>query len=217
MTTTGGPKRAVPDDDASGAPRWLLLAATLSLLFAATWIVMNTPVRAFALGLGRPESAAGAWHFILGEEDEATRWFERSLDAYPRDFIASYDLGESAMERGDFAAAVGHYAASVRARPHHHNYRARLVEALIRSGRPEPARRHLDTLRAGDPGRADFSFACGIAWLELGRPDSAATHLTRALALAPGDTAMVALARRLRTTDDPRQVVREAWSGLRVN
>lgn len=203
--------------------RWLLFAATVSLLHTVPWIAMNTSfnysferLKALPLGLGRTEATVGTWHFILGEEDEATRWFERSLDAYPRNFIAAYYLGEIAMDRGDYAAAAAHYAPGVQARPHNHIFRARLAEALMRSGRPELAIPHLDTLAAEDPRNARFACAQGIAWLELGRPDSAAPHLSRALALAPGDTGMVALVRRLRVNGDRRRAL-EAWAGLRVN
>lgn len=204
--------------------RWLLVAATLSLLHTVPWIAVNTSfdysferLKSLPLGLGRTEATVGTWHFILGEEDEATRWLERSLDAYPRNFIASYYLGEIAMDRRDYAAAAEHYAPAVQARPHNHIFRARLAEALIRDRRPELARAHLDMLAAGDPRNAKFACALGIAWLELGRPDSASLHLSRALALAPRDTAMAGLVRRLRGIDDHRHVLREAWPGLRVN
>jgi tetratricopeptide (TPR) repeat protein len=205
----------------AGLRRWLAVAAALSLIHTVPWVAMNSSfaysferLKTLPLGLGRTEAIVGTWYFDLGRDEEAVRWFSRSLEAYPANNIAAYYLGEIAMGRQDYPSAAAGYAHALRARPDKQLYRARLAEALLRGDRPASAKSQLDTLIAVNPREPGYWVGTALAWSALGRPDSATRAFQTAHALAPRDSISMTLERRLDETGDTEVVIREYWSGL---
>jgi hypothetical protein len=201
--------------------RWLLVGAAVSMLHTVPWIAMNTSfqysfarLKTLPLGLGRTESIVGTWHLRMGEQDEAAHWFERSLAAYPGNYVAAYYLGEIGMNREDYRAAATHYAAAVGANPTKELYRSRLAEALIRAGNPAAAKAHLDTLVWKNAAEPSYWVGYGIVWNALGRPEIARVAFERARELAPLDTTLAALSDRMSATRDYRGLLREHRLGL---
>jgi tetratricopeptide (TPR) repeat protein len=201
--------------------RWLRVAALVSLFHTVPWIAMNTSfdysfarLKSLPLGYGRTEAIVGSWYFGMGDYDQASDWFRRSLAAYPANNVAAYYLGEIDMERGDYRAAIEYYALALRARPGKELYRARLAEALIRDGNVREAKSHLDTLIAANDHDARYWLGYGIVLDALGGRAQAHEALRHARALAAKDSLTAAIADRLEEGADARSVVQDHWPGL---
>lgn len=109
--------------------------------------------------------------------------------AGPRHDLVEFNLGRLAEERGDLAAAEGHYRAALAADPDH--FLANLNLGALAAGRrdwPEALVRFRRAV-ALQPNSDDAHANLGGVLLATGRLDEAATHLDRALSLNPGHAA----------------------------
>ncbi|MBI3607391.1 MAG: tetratricopeptide repeat protein [Nitrospirae bacterium] len=104
------------------------------------------------------------WFQVRYWRDSVTL-YEHSLAVTSGDFLLHYNLANELRERGDLDAAVGHYAASIRANP-------TFAEAYTNAG----------PILAGQ-GRVDEAIACYAAALKL-KPDLAEAHNNLGILLA---------------------------------
>jgi tetratricopeptide (TPR) repeat protein len=148
----------------------------------------------------------------LGRDAEAQQHLDEALRLAPAHAGALHLLGEDALRRSDFDAAIGHFeaalAADARLAPSYHQ----LGVALIGKGRVEDAAAPLKVAARLDPrlaqsARETFAEASakrGLARLASGDQTGAAADLRAALAAAPTDAiAANALAWILATSHDP--------------
>ncbi|HKQ59563.1 MAG TPA: tetratricopeptide repeat protein [Candidatus Eisenbacteria bacterium] len=199
--------------------RWLLVLAAVSLFHTVPWIAVNTSFdrsferfKTLPLGLGRTESAVGAWYLSHGDTTQAIPWFQRSIEAYPANNVAAYRLGEIAMRRGMYPEAAHAFSVALTSRPDKDLYRFALIDAIVRGGgEARWARAHADTLLAKSPDEPLYWAALGVLCLGTGERDGAVTAFERARALAPGDTVFVRLRRRVDEPDAYARAVAHDW------
>jgi tetratricopeptide (TPR) repeat protein len=148
----------------------------------------------------------------LGRDAEAQQHLDEALRLAPAHAGALHLLGEDALRRSDFDAAIGHFeaalAADARLAPSYHQ----LGVALIGKGRVEDAAAPLKVAARLDPRLAqsaretvaEASAKRGLSRLASGDQAGAAADLRAALAAAPTDAiAANALAWILATSHDP--------------
>jgi tetratricopeptide (TPR) repeat protein len=199
--------------------RWLLVLAAISLFQTVPWVAINTSFdRSFArlktlpLGLGRTESAVGAWYLTHGDTAQAIPWLERSIAAHSANNVAQYRLGQIAMRRGMYSEAADAFAVALASRSDKDFYRFALVDAIVRGGAPPRfARPHADTLLMKSPREPRYWVALGIVSLATAQREQARAAFARARALAPEDTLLVRLSRRVDDPDGFRRAVADDW------
>jgi Flp pilus assembly protein TadD len=180
--------------------RGLFVLALLSLFHTVPWVAINASFersferfKTLPLGHGRTESTVGFRYLEMGQEEEAIRWFRRSLDANPRNNMAAYWLGVIATRRNDYEFASQAFWSALRVRPGNQVYRLALADALMRSGRPQWAKLELDTLLLQNPREPVYWAGLSMAWSALGVSDSSMAALDRAVELAPRDSRLDSL------------------------
>ncbi len=203
--------------------RLLALALAASLFHTVPWVLLNASAerslerfKALPLGLGRTEAAVGLWYLRHGNPLGARHWFERSIQAAPQNTLARYGLGVLLMDEGKYEEATGHLWAASRIRPDRDDFRLRLVDALVLSGRPEWAAPELRVLLDHDPGRAQYWACYGVVLEGQGRPDSARVAYGRAVELDPDQPIYAELAAGAGRPGAYERAVREDWDRLVV-
>ncbi len=202
--------------------RWLLLLVALSLFHTLPWLAVNASfdrsfarLKALPLGLGRTEVVVGTWYLEHRDTTQAVAWFERSLEAYPGNGTAAFSLGWIEANRGRYRQAAGAFWTALQSRPDKQEFRFSLVNAIVRGGGPPLlAKAHLDTLLAREPRDPTYWAAYGVVCLGAGRRDLAVAAFARARELAPADTLIAALPRRLAQPDGYERAVREDWPAI---
>ena len=92
---------------------------------------------------------AYAWN-RKGDVDQATRWYDRAIEADPRSAPARYDRGELRMLAGDVQGAAEDFTVAAEERPTHWVVHFRLAQVAGRTKDPDAFREHLtDALRHG--------------------------------------------------------------------
>jgi hypothetical protein len=197
------------------------LALATSLFHTASWIAVNgsfdrgfTRFQDLPISRGRTEFVVGYYYFTHGDPVRAKEWFARALRVYPANNAAHYHLGLYDMDEHRFEDAVRHFRVAVRMRPDKTNYRFELVDALVMAGRPAEARPELERLTRAVPGRAVFWACYGIVLRGVGEGVAARAALERAASLAPHDSLVGTLLRRVDEPDAYEWAVREAWDDL---
>ncbi|MBI5710874.1 MAG: tetratricopeptide repeat protein [Candidatus Eisenbacteria bacterium] len=208
---------------ATVAARLLALALAVSLFHTVPWVAVNASfTRSFArlqvlpLGLGRAEVEVGYWYMTHGDVAEAKRWMGRALEANPANNAAHYSLGLMALEERRYDDATRSLWTALRLRPDKDEYRLRLADALVRSGRPQWARPELDTLTVRTPGDARVWGALGFVRLVLGDGPGAREAPARAGARAPGEPAYRDALATLAAGDTlaAARALREGWDRI---
>jgi tetratricopeptide (TPR) repeat protein len=202
--------------------RWLLALAAVCLFHAVPWVAVNASFeRSFArfktlpLGLGRTESAVGAYYLTQADTTQAMEWFQRAVDAYPANNVAAFRLGEIAMQRRMYADAARAFTIALRSRPDKELYRYALVDAILRGGAPlERAKPQADTLILQRPDEPLYWAALGMAHLGTGERKDATSAFARARDLAPDDTAYAKLLREADREEGDLPDVRGEWPAL---
>lgn len=201
--------------------RWLFVLALASAFHTVPWIALNASAertverfKVLPLGLGRAKVMVADWYYAKGREDEALGWYRLALDENPLQNHAHSQLGRIALHRGRPDIAEQAFREALRSRPTMALYRFQLVDALVRSHQPGPARAQLDTLLALEPGIAGYRAASAVVWFALGEADSARAALAAAEALAPGDTLEPALRAAIERGAPAPVVVNEIWPKL---
>ena len=148
----------------------------------------------------------------LGRDAEAQQHLDATLRLAPAHPGALHLLGEDALRRDDFDAAIGHFEAALQADPRLAPSYHQLGVALIGKGRIEESAAPLKAAARLDPRLAEsareaFASASakrGLARLAVGDQAGAAVDLRAALSAAPQDAiAANALAWILATSHDP--------------
>ncbi len=159
----------------------------------------------------------------LGRYDEAERALEQALseEREPSERAETlYLLGSVRNERGDEEGAVAALTEASKTDPNHPETRYLLGTTLARLGRGERARMELEAFRnlkefeerkeklelaiVERPAEADSYRPLIELYLEHGRGAEALPFLEKALALAPGDPALLAISARIREGAPPR-------------
>ncbi len=96
-------------------------------------------------------------------------------------------LGQVDFDRGDWAAAAGHYREAIRVDPGYHPAHQNLALSEIRLGRAHDALATVDRLEELHGVGPRSSFARGLALAQLGEDEAAARVAVEALRLAPED------------------------------
>lgn len=158
----------------------------------------------------------GAALLKMGRYDEAEQAFEQALsgETGPRQRAETLSLlGSLRNERGDEEGALAALTEASRSDPHHPETRYLLGTTLARLGRGEEARKELEAFRGlkafeerkarlevailERPDEADSYRPLIELYLEHGRSAEALPFLEKALALAPGDLALLELKARI--------------------
>ena len=153
----------------------------------------------------------------MGRYDEAQRALEQALagETEPRERAETYYLlGSVRNEHGDDRGSVAALTEASKNDPHHPETRYLLGTILARLGRGEEARKELEVFRSlkafeerkeklevailERPAEADSYRPLIELYLEHGRGAEALPFLEKALALAPGDSALLTLSARIR-------------------
>ena len=208
---------------AAVAGRLLALALAISLFHTVPWVAVNASfprsferLKALPLGLGRAEVEVGHWYMTHGDAAEAKRWMARALAANPGNNAAHYSLGLIALDERRYDDAAQSLWTALRLRPDKDEYRFRLADALVRSGRPQWARPELDTLTARTPDDARVWGALGFVRLMLGDGAGARAALEHAGTLAPDEPARAEALARLAAGDTlaAARALRDGWDRI---
>lgn len=138
-----------------------------------------------------------------GDEAEASRLYQASYEANPRNFLTALNLGTAAVRRGDWPAALKLFREAQALEPTSDDAEANLGGALLATGSHDEAAVHLDhALRLNPQNRAALH---NDAVLLSGRGDVAGARelIDRLLALDPGDAAAIALRSKLEAQATP--------------
>lgn len=139
---------------------------------------------------------------VLGRPDEAAGLFRKSLEIQPN-FAASYNLGNLAMGRREFATAEDHYRQAVALDPNHASAQHNLGTVLLLRQKPQEAAEHLSAAVKANPDHAPAHQLLGEALKQQGKPAEAVKHFRRSLALKNRDPALLgSLAWMLATSTD---------------
>jgi Flp pilus assembly protein TadD len=101
-----------------------------------------------------------------GRDDEAAQWRRRLAQLEPYPPFHWFDLGRTAMDRGDAAAARDLFAREVDRMPYYHEFHYWLALADFRLGDLDAARKHLLEAREHSTNpREQGLYAAKLAWL----------------------------------------------------
>ena len=160
------------------------------------------------------ESTVGDWYSMVGDDREAEKWLVRSLDSNPANVRAHVFLGDLYTRHGQYERAALAYRAAVDLMPDWREYRLRLVDALVRSGRASEAAPEAKLLIEREPGDARLWSVYAIVLLGAGRVEEARAAFRMARVDAP-DNLLYAL--MLNYADVPRgfdRALGEVWRSL---
>lgn len=156
--------------------RYRLPAVPGLLLLAA--IPVARAAEAFSKGQRRRSGAMFAGIAFL--------WLAPHVPGYaPRTDLVEFNLGRLAEERGELAAAAGHYERALAADPGNLSATLNLGTLAARAGDYATARSRFERAVALAPDSDDAHANLGGALLALGDPEGAERELTRTLALNP--------------------------------
>jgi len=121
-----------------------------------------------------------------GEEDEAMRHYELSLEFHPPNPFAHNNLGSVLVLRGREPEAIEHFAEAIRLRPNLVDAYVNLGMVLSRTGEYARAREALERGLRLDPDHPEGHNELGFALENLSEPDLALEHYREAIRLSPG-------------------------------
>ncbi len=139
----------------------------------------------------------------LNRLDEAAETLRRALAKEPANALTLFNLATVRARQGDFDDAIRLCAESVRIDPRSASARSNLGIFLFERGRPDEALPHLLEAVRLDPKKDHAHFTLGRALIRKGRLAEAARCYEAALALAPDERYLNALAWLLATAPDP--------------
>jgi tetratricopeptide (TPR) repeat protein len=124
----------------------------------------------------------------LGETDDASKYFDRSLELDSKLAEAWFEKGQIISDSGDWAKAADYFRHSAAISPNYAPAHLALGEMLLRIGDFENAKNELMTTLRLDPNSAGAHQGLGLIALQEGKPDAAADEFRSALAIRPGNT-----------------------------
>jgi len=124
------------------------------------------------------------WRQTLIYESEETLWHD-TLEKNPDAWIAHYNLGTSALFRGERVKGVEHLRESVRIWPDYYKAQSNLAVALTDLGRPDQALEHHDEAIRLQPRVPVSHYNKASALVRLGRLDEALGCYRVAIAITP--------------------------------
>ncbi len=131
-----------------------------------------------------------------GQPDEASAAADRAASLSPDAPEPQFARGRVRLMLGDAPGAVGALTAALAADDQFHPGRRALAQALLGSGRPEAAARHLEWLVEHFPDETPYVIDLGEALLEAGQAGRALGWATLALAKSPDDVDALTLRAR---------------------
>ena len=152
--------------------------------------VRDTIRAAYAAATGRPHDADSAARLAMllhayEQHRAAADWYQRARRLDERSAALAYLCGAVQAELGEHAAAAASFRAALQLDADLLPARVRLAEALLESGDLEASELALTALVTGFPELAIAHFSLGRIAALRGRPQSAAEHFERAIALTP--------------------------------
>jgi tetratricopeptide (TPR) repeat protein len=165
-----------------------------NLLLARAYIGAQEDFK--AVDLLKPEEAAdrsGEAAYLLGlayegagATEEASRAFERAIQANPGDGRAEYHLGTLALHDSDqLAAAVGHLKRAADLEPDNSAFAIAFGKALLEENHPKEALTILQRVRVEGPEAGERDLLLGISEITTNGPHLATPFLERAVAEDP--------------------------------
>jgi tetratricopeptide (TPR) repeat protein len=125
---------------------------------------------------------------MLGEIEEASKYFDQALELDPRLAEAWFEKGLIVSDRGDWSKAADCFRHSVATAPNYTPAHLALGEMLLRIGDFDNAANELTTTLRLDPHSAGAHQGLGLIALQEGKPDAAADEFHSTLAAHPGYT-----------------------------
>lgn len=129
--------------------------------------------------------AIGLLHLVRGHADSARRFFEHAVEENLAFFPAQAELGELALGRFNRTTAERDFRQAAELAPDEAWIQHRYGVALLRMGRAVDALVPLQRAITLEPWYAEPYLMLGIAWVEAGDKDAAATALEAYLERAP--------------------------------
>jgi tetratricopeptide (TPR) repeat protein len=111
---------------------------------------------------------------------DAEEVWRRGLDVDPDCALCHGQTGALLGNRGDFDAAIAHFARVVELRPDNIRHRSNLGLALLKAGRPVEAAEQFERILAKEPADADTRMRLGLALAQQGRLADASHEFERA-------------------------------------
>ena len=109
-----------------------------------------------------------------------------TVESYPKNMRALYNLGCSLTELGRTEEAVADFATVVKIQPDYIDAHQNLANGLVKLGRVEESMIHYEIAARAHPESADIQCSLGIALLDTDRVEAAIKHLRQAHLLKPG-------------------------------
>jgi tetratricopeptide (TPR) repeat protein len=159
----------------------------------AVGVVVNWPLTAATSPRATTYYNLGVALLERGEEDEARRMLERTLELLPdlrlaRRSLADIHFGEAdrRAQRGERAQAIAGYRRGLELDPGRAQAHANLGSLLIQAGDLEGAARHLQRALTLDPRQARAHNLLGNLFAERGQLEDAVRHYEQAVGLDSG-------------------------------
>jgi Flp pilus assembly protein TadD len=117
--------------------------------------------------------------------DNSLLIWQQAEDAWPRDHIIQYQLGEACQRAGKLPEAESHYQKAVELAPRHADSQVNLASVLLSRGKPAEAIPHLEAAIALNPKLEGAHQNLAMALLRTGRPEEAALEYQKEVLLRP--------------------------------
>jgi tetratricopeptide (TPR) repeat protein len=159
----------------------------------------------------------GAALASLGREREAIRYFQRTIQLKPTDWVAVNSLGQALLSLNQPEQALICFEAAARARPDYVAARLNYANVLSGFARWDDAIAQYRALLPLCPDNAEVPGRLGFALLQRGKPDEAVAQFRESVRLAPGlAQARNNLANVLSDLGRDEEALREYREGLRL-
>jgi tetratricopeptide (TPR) repeat protein len=185
------PLAAIPVSDAwdawsRRAQGWTFGAAGIGAAFALSLIPYAPRMDLVDYNLARLAEERG-------DEAAASRQYQASYDANPRNFLACLNLGNAAVRRGDWPAALRWFREASAIEPASDDAEANLGAALLATGADDEAAAHLARALTLNPQNRAALRNNVVLLARRGDKDAARSLADRLLALDPQDAAAISL------------------------
>ncbi|MCL4190566.1 MAG: tetratricopeptide repeat protein [Thermoguttaceae bacterium] len=130
-------------------------------------------------------AAAAVLHHRVGKRDQADELWRQCLELDSSQVVAHFALGQSAHERGDYAAAIAAFARAAELDTQSLVYPIHQAKVLADAGRTGEAARVLEDLGRKQPMSVTVMVMLGETYLQLKQYEKARENLESAVRLAP--------------------------------
>ena len=126
------------------------------------------------------------FHSRHGRRTEAVKFWQQCLDMNPRRLDVYRNLGDVAIEKGEFEEAITQFSKAIKIDPKADGIHDKIGHALVELGRYDEAIKELEETRLVSPRSVKVHFLLGQAYLKQKQYEKARVHYHKALEIAPG-------------------------------